>query len=1460
MQFVSNDLGERHYFERTSRNIDYSGVVSNVNITEVLRHIRYFSRLGSRFAGLPGSNKAAEYIGKFFKNQSLKVFYQTFNVLIPVSYGANLTILSNGEIFKVYPIWPNMVSPSTVNGSITGFLIYVRDGSLQKITDTCRRLNVDIKDCIVLMDIDSGLRWLDVAKLGAKAVIFIGREDATTSMFKTKFLDNVPLHFPRMYLPAENASALISLAEHGVRAKLKSTVRWETRKATNVIGILNGTEYPDKYVLFTAYYDSFSYVPELSPGAQEACGVSVLLELARFFSKNPPIYTTVFIAFSGHDLGLIGSREFVQEYIFNRWRDFGSRIQVVINLDIHTGSSWIAPTLHGGFYMGIKNPKYTSLIYYIADEIAPEIQRQLGRQFNVLKSGLDEAYFARLYYIPFPYDNEPFIIANVPAVGIVTAYVMREKWGTPNDLLKYLNLQNLKNQADFTFCTAYAIANDPKLVPEHVPKSEEWRIEDSLWAIMKGVIAEYNYTASWYKPIPSILFLTRPLVGVHLGKGGYMDAAGLWLYSLSNEQGRVSVVGLCTAQEAGWMIQAFGVDSETGCVNYAPDLGLYRFTLSSISITPGGGTPPLSNIYNFGYFTVLKCGSIVFFDVDDPSHLNVPLGLSVIVNDAETHGKPTSFGLTVRAHPGRAYSLGMAFVEEGKPVEIVIRAPYAVRFPFGLLINASELTVQMGQQIIIVNTPLKYAECYYWLSSERISKLTVGTEELRRKLEILREMIRESHRLIMEKRYDSAYSKYVEAWRLGWRVYSEIRTRRLDAVSTLPFFAVLLVPFTFLIERLLFESKGLRRILLLGIIYSLTSGIFYLIHPGFSIADNPFGILLGCGGAILTAPALIIIYNGIINVIGRFHRRVYGPQFSTVGKWTRMIFSFSLGIHNMRRRRFRTTLMLLTIILMTVGLISFLSISPLAMIRASKIEGLTPPYRGILLKIPKEYEGALAIGHKILDDLITKYGDVAIIAPRMWMYPFTGMHQFAVEFNGKIWYSPAISGVTPEETEITNVKAALIKGRWFMPGDRWTCIIGSGMADALGIKTLPVTVRLFGCPLTVVGIVDDEIINALKDLDGEIPITPLDMEKMTRFKMTTIKGSVLLVPYNTLKSLAEIGSSRMEGSISLIAMKFSDEKLIRKVAEEIFMQYLLDTYFSVGDKVYVFSKVKSYQIIGWQYQIIPMILVLLSMISTFISSIHERTREIHIFGTVGLSPFEVSVLFLAEAVIYAILGGLLGYIIAVNLQLVLGSFLLLPPLNPSSSFVTTIIGLEMLLIISSTAYPMFIASRMVVPSLERKWKVPTKPVEDTWYIPFPFYLKSDREAKGIMVFMTELIKGHCDRNSEVFITENMWYSEERKKDEELKILGFHARLHPLESALRQRVEFIISKDLKSERQRFGMRIFRLSGPRSDWEHVNYGFINLFRKHLLLWRSLPREERESYIRKTDSLRDLQTRKS
>ena len=86
-------------------------------------------------------------------------------------------------------------------------------------------------------------------------------------------------------------------------------------KAANVCGIVKGTRQPDSIIVITAHYDHLGGMGSEAyfPGANDnASGISLLLNLARYYGAHPQPYSIAFICFAGEEAGLLGSKYFTE--------------------------------------------------------------------------------------------------------------------------------------------------------------------------------------------------------------------------------------------------------------------------------------------------------------------------------------------------------------------------------------------------------------------------------------------------------------------------------------------------------------------------------------------------------------------------------------------------------------------------------------------------------------------------------------------------------------------------------------------------------------------------------------------------------------------------------------------------------------------------------------------------------------------------------------------------------------------------------------------------------------------------------------------------------------------------------------------------------------------------------------------------------------------------------------------
>lgn len=117
---------------------------------------------------------------------------------------------------------------------------------------------------------------------------------------------------------------------------------------SNICAMVKGTRQPDSLLLITAHYDHLGGMGDSTyfPGANDnASGVTLLLNLAKYYAAHPQPYTIGFVCFAGEEAGLLGSRYFTAHPPVAL-----SKIRFLINIDmVGTGEKGITvvnATLH----------------------------------------------------------------------------------------------------------------------------------------------------------------------------------------------------------------------------------------------------------------------------------------------------------------------------------------------------------------------------------------------------------------------------------------------------------------------------------------------------------------------------------------------------------------------------------------------------------------------------------------------------------------------------------------------------------------------------------------------------------------------------------------------------------------------------------------------------------------------------------------------------------------------------------------------------------------------------------------------------------------------------------------------------------------------------------------------------------------------------------------------------------
>jgi len=1488
----------------------FTPALKAINIDELKGFVEDLVGFGSRFTGYPGCYAAADYIESKFREFGLSpVLRHSFRTPIPVDEGAYIET-SLGERIKVYPIYPNRVCPpQTPPGGLTGRLVYVGSGEYEDFDGK------PIEGSIVLMDFNTQYHWVTAAKFGAKAVVFLEPEYTTTVEARMKLIESVAWNFPRVYARAEESRRLLQLAERGEIVTLVSNMKWRNVESYNIIGYLKGTAYPDEYVLITAAYDSFSFIPSLAPGARESIGTAIMLQLAKFFATHPGSnkYTLVFIAFSGTNQGVIGSRWFMKEYVDNKWSEWGSRVKFQMNIDINDINKYLMPYLVMGWTYGWNEgvaPWLTNYYDWFFKTLLPDLAEKLNRPYLAKEDpaigrqwipkemfgtgGPGHGIIYEDYYgSPLRYANsEPLLILGGPGMTWGNLWAYSNDYWTPFDLPDNINWDNIKFKLEALYPIIYATVNIDlsALIGTWVPKAPGQYYPK--WVDVVGKTMEYNMYSGWWDiPVKNAIIVYGRGSPSALGFRPYQLL--LPSYAMSDEDGDVYIPGLLQMERlmmGSYGLEAYVIDEETGNVIYAPAYGTYWFRgrVDASSIGTSFQVNTYDRMQNFGIYTLFKCGSIVLFDICDIYYRSGSIdvggggGLSLTVNDFVSHAPPDQWSWDFYMYGGYGVSVAVAFVPPEKPVEFLVHTTYTRRYPMLVLTNSSDeyplgvgFTVKEGEQHAIIHTTLRFAQDMYRLNLDRIKTLSAGGITPSGYTDT-KELFEEALLALKNREYSKLEALSNRLLVYERNNYSTLRASIEDAIYAITFFGLTLVPFSILTERLFFQSSGVKRVMITLFGFVVPLAFLSFVHPGFRLATDPIMVIIGFLVVVLVMPLIAVILNTVLSAIRRLRIKVAGVHWVEMPRFSVALLGFSTGISHMRKRKLLTGLTLIAVILVTSSTSAFTSLGSLRVIREEST-GRAALYNGILFH-HQDYSGGgfedygglggaqsrPQVGERFLAEFRVFYGDKVIMAPRAWSYIGYSMRgTYLLNESGLVPYDyenrkavmrpiRGFLGMTPEEKYVTGVDKTIIDGFWFTESmaDKMVAIISKKMADGLGAK-VGSTIMVSGFAFKVIGIIDDNAFFEIKDLD-DLQLTIWD-DRVPGYSGRVAPDELIIIPYKTLLTISK-------GWIVSVAIKFKPEYAtydsIIAVAREIYKQ--TDAFspvplnIGVEGVVWTLSPRSVVTVFGWQQQIIPVIISAMVILGLMISSIEERRREIQVLSTVGLSPFHVAFLFLSESVTYSVVGGIIGYILSMIMAMLGGIVGVEGQLNYASTVVVTTVSIMMLAILGVTIYPVIRAARMITPSLERRWKAPP-PKGDIWEIPLPFFVTEDEEANGVLCYIHELLMGHLAEDSEIFrLKPPVKIVEQKDPKMHVRALTFESFLAPYDLGITQYVEFLDIKSIDTKRHNFSLYIKRLTGPRGSWITFGKGFIDLMRKQVLLWRSFTPKERIEYQKRFKDL--------
>jgi len=451
--------------------------MKSITAAECLDHVAYLasSDLAGRSPCDAGFDKSAAYVGKYFGKTGLlplmedSSFYQVFSV--------NRNVIQDGNEFALELLIPSPLGKDTIeiyydieddflpagissSCNMTTDAVFAGYGITSNENDWNDYKKLDVKGKAVMVlggtpplkDANFGSlyrvsRKAEFAKkAGASALLVVGKPIGSISNKQSVPVISISEQVANEILKGtgqdikglkekikEEQKSISLKIKHNVKIRINAEITQDC-KTMNILGYIEGSDpdLRDEFIVIGAHVDHLGEIDgRVFHGANDnASGTAVVMEVAEALSllKEAPKRSVLFIAFTGEEMGLLGSSYFVE----NPHMDI-SNIKAMINLDM-VGSGDDAIMVVGGHSF----PEFAQLFDTLAGQY---IHVPIKRRWTSANS-----------------DHFPFHNAGIPSVFL---YAMNgvPAYHSSNDKAETLNPEVMENVGRLVFMTVFRLAN-----------------------------------------------------------------------------------------------------------------------------------------------------------------------------------------------------------------------------------------------------------------------------------------------------------------------------------------------------------------------------------------------------------------------------------------------------------------------------------------------------------------------------------------------------------------------------------------------------------------------------------------------------------------------------------------------------------------------------------------------------------------------------------------------------------------------------------------------------------------------------------------------------------------------------------------------------------------------------------------------------------------------------------------
>ena len=1419
---ISIEYLEARPLSGNNHNEYLSYVTSNISLDNIMRHIINLTSLGSRYTGYSGSHQTAAYICHYLRDVlGFEVWVESYEALIPYDDNSTLSIVYPlKKTLKVYALAPNAFD--LCKSKVKGELVYLGKGDLNNLRSK------DVANKIVLLDFNSGASWLSLKDFGARAVIFIEPHRTTIEEASLKVL-NVPLKFPRALIKLKDAEYLLRLlrSRPAIVVELNLNVMWRRAYLTNVLAYVSGTNKDSRMVMLATEYDTYSIVPKISPGIDDAINVAALLEFARMLREARPKRSLLIVAFSGAAIAMAGARHFLSRISPTLCK----RIKFVFTLDLSAETPFLALLAQGSFYGRFRwwgspiHPSIEGFLSYIMSigDYDPYKSTYIihGKRYYV---DLIPSYYGRRSFLGIAHLAELFNHAGIPALTFYT--IGKSSYWLSSDITNDLELRYIQPQLELAYFILYSLLNDSSESIDLVLSREDITHSWGLGSL-EGKARYFNKTNLKYEDSWSTVLEDQHIIIAYIRD---YERRHQFLVEV-DRNGTFEVFGLKKSSWwlSGWLpyeISLFVIDNRTSKVLYASK------KMNNILIRR---QQEEVNVVLYRCSTVAIHGALLDPSTFYPIDVDTKKGIRLLRSGSIEEILEFNFYVSELSDE-KSGVLGRSvviFIPADLRVDIFIMGSKG----YGLVASLKDVALRQGE----------YLDVYPWEVAKGILKLTEEMLMSLRKEPTLRESLtfatiyyeealkdyEECIESLSKKDYLSAFALVYHSLYSARKAYNALKeTReRIAAISLL--MLCLIIPFALIVEELLLASQGFRKVLYVTLILSLTAAVLMITHPGFRLHSNPFMVIWGLLASSAIFLSFMCLASESFRALKELRRIILGKHFLEYPWLDVSLAMLSISLRNLKKRPLRTTLMLLTVTSMVVSTILFASLKRGDIVVVREVEGVHPQIAGLLIKeIPIDVsEGGVVtespLSYCLVDYVRGYFGKEAEIYPRARLRKPISI---TCKRTGRtLTVYEGVIGLTPKDP--VGLSRSLSEGGLFEHDESLAVVLSEDIKEILKVEVGD-TIFLGGWSVTVIGVISGDIFRRLVDIDG-YPVTPLFITKEGIIQESNF---LVVLPFRLLIKMGGVVTS-----ILVHPVNASNEYILAK-AKELSKQIsaVHEMYYSDGVKSYSIGCIRGYELTRTESFLIPFALICLILSTNILGSVYERRRELSTYASLGLSPTHIALVALTEGLSYSLIGVVTGYVVATSASMIGQLIGYNVPIDVSSPHLVLTLLLSVVAVIISSLYPAFIASRSVTPSLQRRWSASTRPLGNEWYIPLPFRVGTLGECIGAMRYLAEYLKVIHSRKFE--IVGNPVIKREGYKT---VTLIFKVRLAPHSATALANFE-VIAKPSQGGKLSFAVRSKLERGERQSWLSLSRKLVDHLRKQLLLWRALNPSDRDKYI--------------